>query len=663
MSDDRTRLTALPGGEAAPSKKGPTQPTLLVSRARARYELVHADDEAFALPKSAAPIARSLRGHRRGSLRRELLADYLDQHGAAPSASSMQDALATLEALAMRGREISPALRVGRGPDGQIVLDLGRDDGLAAIVEPGSWRLETSPIVFRRTPLTRELPIPTQPGDLEGLWGLVHVSPDDRPLLRAYLVAALFTGLADNPIFAFFGEAGAGKTTAARATVELLDPSPVPLRAAPGDVTDWVVAASGSWVVGVDNLSRIEPWFSDALCRASSGEGLIRRRLHTDDEISIIALKRFVVLTSIDVGAMRGDFADRLIRVELERLTPGERRSGEEVARLLEEQRADLLGGLLTLTAEVLAELPKVETTELPRLTDFGRIVAAVDQVTGSNGFERLAGLEERLAQDVVEGEFVGVVVMRKLDALEADGQPARLEGTATELKTLLQADDENLERRRDWPKTPKTLSERLRRLAPSFRALGIDVEFEREKRRRFIRIEKRAESASSASSASPAAWLGDKDGDAAETRSVAGDAEVTQVTQGDAAPEARASTDFSPNHAASSAFDDAGDAGDGVTPSTSEEGEAWITAAREANAREISARELADSANAPAPGAADYLAHVIAEHRAGRITREERLRLIDEHGRAAQAAWEERLRLLKLAAGEPDEQVEERPR
>ena len=39
--------------------------------------------------------------------------------------------------------------------------------------------------------------------------------------------------------------------------MELIDPSPAPTRTAPRDLTDWVVTAQGSWVVGLDNVSVI----------------------------------------------------------------------------------------------------------------------------------------------------------------------------------------------------------------------------------------------------------------------------------------------------------------------------------------------------------------------------------------------------------------------
>jgi hypothetical protein len=69
----------------------------------------------------------------------------------------------------------------------------------------------------------------------------------------------------------------------------------------------WAVAASGLLVVALDNLDVVPAWLSDALCRAVTGEAVVRRALYTDSGLSVIAFRRLVILTAIDAGAMRGD--------------------------------------------------------------------------------------------------------------------------------------------------------------------------------------------------------------------------------------------------------------------------------------------------------------------------------------------------------------------
>jgi hypothetical protein len=53
---------------------------------------------------------------------------------------------------------------------------------------------------------------------------------------------------------------------------------------------------------------------------------------------------------------------------------------------------------------------------------------------------------------------------------------------------------DEATRKRKDWPKSSSALSSRLKRLAPSLRRIGIDVEFSRVMTRRQIRLAQRTD-------------------------------------------------------------------------------------------------------------------------------------------------------------------------
>src|SRR5262249_52564127 len=67
-------------------------------------------------------------------------------------------------------------------------------------------------------------------------------------------------------------------------------------------------------------------------------------------------------------------------------------------------------------------------------------------------------------------------------------------EGTASELLRALAAKaEDNVIKQKAWPKNGKAMSGALRRLAPTLRALGVNVTFAREtdkKRRRLITLE-----------------------------------------------------------------------------------------------------------------------------------------------------------------------------
>jgi hypothetical protein len=92
------------------------------------------------------------------------------------------------------------------------------------------------------------------------------------------------------------GFQGSGKSCAARVLVPLVDSPAAPLRSEPRDLEQWQVAASGSWAVATDNLSQISTWLSDAICKAATGDGLVKRKLYTDGELAVLAFRRAVLL-------------------------------------------------------------------------------------------------------------------------------------------------------------------------------------------------------------------------------------------------------------------------------------------------------------------------------------------------------------------------------
>lgn len=68
--------------------------------------------------------------------------------------------------------------------------------------------------------------------------------------------------------------------------------------------------------------------------------------------------------------------------MELHRIT--ERRYDADLAEAWEDAHPRILGALLDLAAQVLKVLPHVVLPDPPRIADFARILAAVDQITGT---------------------------------------------------------------------------------------------------------------------------------------------------------------------------------------------------------------------------------------------------------------------------------------
>lgn len=454
-----------PESQESSSKPGKaSQATQLVKLVEQRYRLALTErGEPFGVARDGPPVARLLRGDA-ASLCAELAAAYTTEHGKPPSSQALADALLVLEGRAQQADREPVSLRVARHGS-QVVLDLGDTEATSVVVGADGWHITTAPVLFRRSPLTDPLPEPERGGELDELWALLNVAPDDRPLIAAWLVMVLL-GDRPAPVLLLTGEQGSAKTSAGKLLAGLVD-SPDALRAPPRDVEGWIVAADASRVVGVDNVSTVPPWLSDAICRTVTGEALVRRRLYTDSGVTRVTLRRPVVLTAIDTGGLRGDLADRLLTVELDRIPDERRRLDADVDTAWRQAHPRILGALCDLTAAVLTQLPTVKLDALPRMADYARVLGAVDRVLGTDGYANYVGQRHRLAEDVVDADPVASAVRVHVD------RAGSWTGTAAELLRATAPDQPS----REWPTTARGMAGKLTSAAPALRRLGYAVD------------------------------------------------------------------------------------------------------------------------------------------------------------------------------------------
>lgn len=446
----------------------------LVELARDTYTLgVTPDGQTYGVHTDRPHIALPLRGGKTG-MRQDLSRRYHARHGIVPSQQALADALMTLDGYAAEEQPRQVYLRVATH-GGSVYIDMGDIDAHVVEISGGAWDIHDrapAPVLYRRTKLTGVMPKPYVDGDISRMWEFAPVPIDDRPLVLAWLVQTLIQPATAHPVLLLAAEHGSGKTSAARCLVALADPSPVPVRKAPRDAEGWVTAANASWVVALDNLSGVVPmWLSDSLCRAVTGDGDVRRALYSDADVSVMAYRRAVIITGIDVGITQGDLADRLVRVELPRIPAASRRSDEELDAAWVDAYPDILGGLLTLAAEVHHRLPSVDVAELPRMADYGRVLAAADAVMGTAGLARYAEQSRRVAADTLDAPLIGELVARRY---LCDGRTS-----ADVLADLTPSD-----RPRDWPRSARAVTGQLTRHAPALRAQGWTIEHDGGRRR-----------------------------------------------------------------------------------------------------------------------------------------------------------------------------------
>jgi len=454
---------------------GRTAAARLVDLAEERFRVFLAQDgNPYAVERGGGSIVCPLRG--RNGLRQKLSLDAYARTGKPPSTSALSDALNVLEAKASMAAPEVVHLRVARVGD-RVIIDMGAPDGRLIDCGPDGWKIvDSAPVLFRRTALTGAMPEPDPAGSLTAFRNGLNADRENFRLIVGWMLHALIPD-EPHPVLGLVGEQGTAKTTGAKHIVGIIDPSPAPTRSAPKDAEDWAVTASGSWVVPLDNISSIPPWFSDALCKAVTGDAMTRRALYTDSDLAVLAFLRPVLMTSIEAGALRGDLAERMLPIELQRIDPAHRRPESDVRAAYEAALPGTLGALLNLLCDVLGALPDVQAANLPRMADFTRFLIALDKVTGWTTREDYEDTFGELADNVIEGDPFATAIRDRVHKWGPFDGTAKelLEWAEKPLDTWQAITD--FRTPRGWPKTPRGASGALARVTPALIAAGISVD------------------------------------------------------------------------------------------------------------------------------------------------------------------------------------------
>ncbi len=419
---------------------------------------------------------------RSSGFRRWLAREFYLRTRSAANSSAIADALAVIEARAQfDGDERAVSLRVAEGPGGAVYIDLGGPEWNAVCVTPDGWTVvDDPPVHFRRSQMTRPLAHPIAGGSVELLRPFLSVPDEDHFIcIVGWLLGAL-RPRGPYPLLAFVAEQGAGKSFTAEILRSLVDPAAVALRGMPREERDLVIAARSNHVIALDNVSSLPQWLSDALCRIATGAGWATRTLYTDSDEQVFSQSRPAILTGIEDFIANGDLLDRTMLVAL-RAIPEDQREQE----LVLWQRFDavqplIFGALLDAVAAALRNLPTVDIRALPRMADFAAWVTAGESDFGWAAGTFLAAYREGVAgaNDVVlEGSLLAEPLR---DCVACWGEEG-WQGTASDLLHELgtRVDDET-RRKKGWPKTARALSGQARRLAPTFRNVGVDITFDR---------------------------------------------------------------------------------------------------------------------------------------------------------------------------------------
>jgi putative DNA primase/helicase len=290
--------------------------------------------------------------------------------------NKLHEIIPTLKALAIhKGYEQEVFMRVAQ-VDNKIYIDLCDKDWNVIKITKDKWEvIDKSPVSFIRNsymlPMQRPVGSYKNPSNhnIDLLKKHINVKDEDFVLVIGVLMMYLQYGDGGMPLLIINGEAGTGKSTFTKMIRELVDPNSEPILMHPKEDVVPIIANS-NYVISLDNLSGIRKTFSDLLCTIATGTSYITRKHYTNKEMSVISMKRPVILNGIEDFASRDDLVRRSVILELSKIDDDNIADDSEVMDNFREDVPAIFGALCT---GLMTALKNIDTVQINNITTMSR--------------------------------------------------------------------------------------------------------------------------------------------------------------------------------------------------------------------------------------------------------------------------------------------------
>lgn len=371
--------------------------------------------------------------------------------------------------------------RVAHFPDEhEIWIDLSREqDGKCIRVTASGWTVEEpfQPF-FVRHPTQRPLPEPEGCDDGYAAWMRMlppGISEGDAKLLLGALLACFvpsnFAASFSYPIIILTGEAGSGKSSLAKLLKTLADNEVTTTAAKPGKIDDLYVVAQRSHLLSYDNVDFVKGSLSDAVCQLSTGSAIVKRRLYTDAEQTILRAHCPVMFNGISPDIPRQDLIDRSVHIHLERISAVENYNPDAANRSQSELPL-VMGYLCDLLSRALRNYPTTTLAKAPRLSLLTKIATAAEPFGIDTPYVELLMTNQHEALIATQDNDLVIGALFQL----LDRVP-RWHGTYKELlgSLTVRADDATV-RSPEWPASPRKLAQHLKQHGRLLQEQGLDI-------------------------------------------------------------------------------------------------------------------------------------------------------------------------------------------
>lgn len=416
---------------------------------------------------------------------------YFQRHQAAVKDTVLRQCMRILHGRARRGPQLPLSVRVAAANEG-LLLDFADDYGHLAVIGMQGWYLTQRgrpqfqqpehelplprPLGGRRELLNphapaatpreyRRIPDKSQNG-LEQLRELLPaLDEQDWHMVLAWITGCLHPGLA-MPLLCLTGPQGSGKTTLARMLRYLIDPSTADVMALPPEREMEHILQEHAVPI-FDNIGRLRSDQANMLCRSVSGVASTKRR----PGMAQTRLRRPIILTALEIPSFAPDWLDRALLPGIKRMDDGQRVPESAFWQELEMVRPMILGALLDLTSQALAQMDKLKAERFPRMADYAAWGFAVSAARGLPESQFLNCLERNAGRQF-EAELESSPLAQNILTL-MEGRNEAWQGSMADFTATLPA---------SLRPYHTAAGRKLRALAPLMAHYGLNMEFQRQK-------------------------------------------------------------------------------------------------------------------------------------------------------------------------------------
>lgn len=233
---------------------------------------------------------------------------------------------------------------------------------------------------------------------------VVSATPEQQSeLLKAWILSTFFSeAMPTRPILTILAPSGAGKSTAARRILKLLEGLEEDVLGIVADKPDALRASLAVHkILCLDNLEKLKAhWLTDVLNRVSTGSHIEVRTLYKTNDMQKIVPNCFVIITATNMPFSEETVFTRMLPIELSPLKakiPESRMQSNLVNNYL-----GLWKGMMDELDEVVAELRNPEEVAAPtesRLADFTVFCATIQNAACLKGEELMGGLRSMVSR------------------------------------------------------------------------------------------------------------------------------------------------------------------------------------------------------------------------------------------------------------------------